>query len=44
MALWWATTIGFIICLGIVTGTMIHFLRQALDSNDAKRIDKIESD
>ncbi|MGR3762671.1 hypothetical protein [Rossellomorea sp. NS-SX7] len=33
------TTIGFIVFLGMILGVLIYFLRQALDSNDSKRID-----
>jgi hypothetical protein len=44
MALWWTITIGMVLSLGIVGGTMVHFLRDALDSDDAKRIDKIPAD
>ncbi|WP_462408750.1 hypothetical protein [Neobacillus sp. Marseille-QA0830] len=43
MALWWVTTIGFVICLGIVGGIMVHFLRTALDTEDSVRIDKLDS-
>ncbi len=39
MAGWWVTAIGFIICLGIVGGTFIYFLRGTLHSEDATRID-----
>jgi uncharacterized membrane protein SpoIIM required for sporulation len=34
------TTIGFIVFLGMILGVLIYFLRQALDSNDSKRIDE----
>ncbi|WP_413302902.1 hypothetical protein AA0X95_24930 [Bacillus sp. 1P10SD] len=44
MAVWWVTTIGFVLCLGFVGGTLFHFLRGALDSEDSTRIDKINSD
>ncbi|PEQ84790.1 hypothetical protein CN481_22340 [Bacillus sp. AFS006103] len=43
-AIWWITTIGFVLCLGFVGGTFFHFLRNSLDSEDAKRVDKIDSD
>jgi uncharacterized membrane protein SpoIIM required for sporulation len=33
------TTIGFIVFLGMILGVLIYFLRQALDTNDSKRID-----
>ncbi|MCA0150069.1 MULTISPECIES: hypothetical protein [Rossellomorea] len=32
-------TIGFIAILGIIMGILIYFLRQALDSNDSKKVD-----
>jgi hypothetical protein len=41
MAYWWTVTIGMVICLGIVGGIMVHFLRNALNSDDAKRIDQL---
>jgi hypothetical protein len=44
MAAWWITTIGFIICLGIVGGTMVYFLRGALNSEDSTRIDPNKTD
>lgn len=44
MAVWWVTTIGFVICLGIAGGTFVHFLRRALDTEDSTRIDKIKTD
>jgi capsular polysaccharide biosynthesis protein len=34
------TTVGFIVFLGVILGILIYFLRQALDSNDSKRIDQ----
>ncbi|OLS33637.1 hypothetical protein BTR25_24770 [Bacillus sp. MRMR6] len=37
----WVTTIGFVICLGIVGGTLVYFLRGALNSEDSTRIDQI---
>ncbi|CAH2717400.1 hypothetical protein BACCIP111895_04592 [Neobacillus rhizosphaerae] len=43
-AVWWVTTIGFILCLGFVGGTIFHFLRGTLNSEDAVRIDKINGD
>jgi hypothetical protein len=44
MAIWWVTTIGFILCLGFVGGTIFHFLSQGLHSEDAKRIDPIKDE
>ncbi|MFF2448428.1 hypothetical protein ACFVSW_15130 [Neobacillus sp. NPDC058068] len=43
-AIWLTTTIGFILCLGLVGGMIFHFLGRALNSEDAVRIDKIDSD
>ncbi len=39
MGLMWVTTVGFAICLGIVGGVFIYYLKTALDSEDAHRID-----
>ena len=44
MALWLITTIAFVLILGFAGGAFIHFLRQALDTDDSKRVDKIKSD
>ncbi|ULT57835.1 hypothetical protein L1999_04555 [Neobacillus drentensis] len=44
MAIWWITTIAFVLCLGIAGGIFIYFLRQGLDTDDPNRIDKINSD
>lgn len=44
MAEWWVTTIGFVICLGFVGGTMVYFLKGSLNSEDATRIDPIKTD
>lgn len=44
MGVWWVTTIGFVLCLGFVGATFIHFLRRGLDSDDAKRIDRIKGE
>ncbi|MBL4953666.1 hypothetical protein RCG24_11735 [Neobacillus sp. OS1-32] len=41
MALLWVTLLGLVIILLISGGTIVYFLRQALDSEDATRIDKI---
>jgi hypothetical protein len=42
MAIWWITTIGVLICLGFVGGTMVYYLRGALHSDDSTRIDPIK--
>ncbi|HEY2421557.1 MAG TPA: hypothetical protein VGI04_09080 [Neobacillus sp.] len=39
MAIWWGTTIGFILCLGFIGVIFFHFLSGALHSEDSKRID-----
>lgn len=44
MALWWITTIGFVLSLGFVGGILFHFLRGALHTEDSTRIDKINTD
>jgi hypothetical protein len=44
VAIWWITTIAFVLCLGFAGGVFIHFLRQGLDTDDPNRIDKINSD
>ncbi|MCH6265641.1 MULTISPECIES: hypothetical protein [Neobacillus] len=43
MGVWWVTTIGVVICLGLAGGVLVHFLRSALDIEDSTRIDKIDS-
>ncbi|MFK9095437.1 hypothetical protein [Bacillus salipaludis] len=43
MTLWWTITLGILICLGCVGWVISHFLRSALDSEDAVRIDKINT-
>jgi hypothetical protein len=44
MAGMYVTLIGFIICLGLVGGVFIYFLRGALPSEDSKRIDPIKTE
>jgi hypothetical protein len=44
MAIWWVTTIGFILCMGFVGGTLFHFLSQTLNSEDSTRIDPIKDE
>ncbi|MBO0960652.1 hypothetical protein J1P26_13180 [Neobacillus sp. MM2021_6] len=44
MTLLWTIALGFLICLGCVAWGIFHFLREALDSEDASRIDKINTD
>jgi len=43
-AIWWVTTIGFVLCLGFMGGIFFHFLRESLSNEDSTRIDKIDSD
>ena len=44
MAGWWVTTIGFIICLGFVGGTLVYFLKGTLKSEDSTRIDPVKKE
>lgn len=44
MGLLWVTTVGFAICLGIVGGVLIYFLRRGLDPDDSHRIDPLPKD
>ena len=43
-AIWWVTTIGFVLCLFAVGVTFIHFLRGALNTEDSSRIDPLNID
>jgi hypothetical protein len=43
-AIWWVTTISFVLCIGFVCGTIFYFLMDALHSEDATRIDPIKID
>jgi hypothetical protein len=44
MAGWWVTAIGFIICLGLVGGTLVYVLRETLNSEDSTRIDPVKKE
>jgi len=44
MTLLWTITLGFLFCLGCAGWLIFHILREALDSDDAVRIDKVISD
>jgi hypothetical protein len=44
MAEWWVTSIGFIICLGLVGGIIVYFLRGTLNSEDSTRIDPVKKE
>ena len=39
MGIWWVTTIGLLLCLGFVCGTLFHFINGGLDSKDSTRVD-----
>ncbi|MDQ0200589.1 hypothetical protein [Neobacillus ginsengisoli] len=43
-AIWWTTAIGFVICLGIICGTWIHFVRSGLNTEDSTRVDPVKND
>ena len=40
----WVMTIGFVICLGLVGGTLLYFISMALNVNDASRVDLLNTD
>ncbi|WP_173719800.1 hypothetical protein [Bacillus massilinigeriensis] len=42
MAGMWITVIGFVICLGVVGGTLFHYLRSAMNTEDSTRIDRLK--
>jgi hypothetical protein len=44
MVIWWVTTIGFVLCLGMVGGIMVYGLKGALHSEDATYIDPLPKD
>lgn len=41
MAIWWITTIGFVLCLGFIGGIMFYGLKGALRSEDSTYIDPL---
>ncbi|WP_187119006.1 hypothetical protein [Bacillus marasmi] len=43
MAYLWIMTIGFILCLGMVGGSLFFLLRSILNSDDSTRIDLHDS-
>jgi hypothetical protein len=43
-AIWWVTTIGFVIFLGCIGGTFFHFISSALNTEDSTRIDPLKID
>ncbi|MCL6571158.1 MAG: hypothetical protein K6T88_05670 [Bacillus sp. (in: Bacteria)] len=43
-AIWWVTTISFVLCIGFVCGTIFYFLMDVLHSEDATRIDPLKID
>lgn len=43
MALLWIMTIGFVLCLGMVGGSLFFLLRSILNREDSTRIDLHDS-
>lgn len=43
MAFLWIMTIGFILCLGMVGGTLFYFLHSVLNREDSTRVDLHDS-
>ena len=43
MAVLWMMTIGFVICLGLIGGTLMYFISAALKPEDATQIDLIDT-
>ncbi|WP_174733658.1 hypothetical protein [Mesobacillus harenae] len=41
MANLFVTTLGFVICLGLVGGVFVYFVKSALNSEDSSRIDPL---
>lgn len=39
----WVMTIGFVICLGLIGGTLLFFIRSAFNYDDASRIDLLDT-
>ncbi|ESU33980.1 hypothetical protein G3A_03475 [Bacillus sp. 17376] len=39
----WVMTIGFVICLGLVGGTLLYFISTAFNLKDASRIDLLDT-
>jgi hypothetical protein len=41
MTIWWVTTFGFVLCLGITGLLLFVLLKEALDSEDATNVDPV---
>jgi hypothetical protein len=41
MIIWWITTIGIVLCLGLTGGIMVYGLKGALDTDDSTYIDPL---
>ncbi|MGV2940346.1 hypothetical protein AB5I83_12190 [Mesobacillus sp. LC4] len=39
----WVMTIGFVICLGLMGGTLMFFIRSAFNYDDVSRVDLLDS-
>lgn len=39
MAYLWTATLGLFICLGLLAGLFIHFVRRGLNPEDSKQVD-----
>jgi hypothetical protein len=39
----WVMTIGYVICLGLLGGTLMFFITSAFDFDDASRIDLLDT-
>ncbi|MFE8701409.1 hypothetical protein ACFYKX_12460 [Cytobacillus sp. FJAT-54145] len=44
MAYMWITTVSFAVCLGLVGGVFVYYLKVALNSEDSNRIDPLPKD
>lgn len=44
MAYLWMMTAGFVICLGLLCGTLLYFISSSLVKDDSKRIDLLDTD
>ncbi|WP_409299896.1 hypothetical protein [Peribacillus sp. SCS-155] len=42
MAYMWAVTIGFLLCLGFLSGGFLYVLKRSLKIEDSKRIDPLK--
>ncbi|WP_213372564.1 hypothetical protein [Mesobacillus boroniphilus] len=39
----WVMTIGFVICLGLIGGTLMFFIASSFNLDDASRIDLLDT-